>query len=419
MFLQWVSMAGTLTQFLLGATLGVAMNFWDALIAVTLGGLILEVAFLALGYAGLREGMGTNLLARWVAFGSKGSALVSLIACATGVGWFGIQNQVFAESLGDLTGVDRPVLWSVLAAALVTLVATYGFKYMTALAYIAVPAFIGLLVYIMVVELQTHSFAAVISAPPTGEPLTLTAAITIVAGSKMVGVLGGPDHCRYNKRMTHVAYQTTGHIVVGHYFTMMVGVWLAKVVASDNVSQIVLAGSGLFGLVILILSVVKVNDWNIYNASLGLTNFIHVIFGRRVHRGVVSVALGAVGAVLSILGVLNHFRDWLTILGTAVTPVCAILIAEYLVVRRFREPLDRTRELETLPETAPKWVPATYVVWALGFLIAQFVTWGIPAVTSLVATFVLYLVASALKLVRGVGVERTVAEPPAKSAVAP
>lgn len=67
MFLQWVSMAGTLTQFLLGATLGVAMNFWDALIAVTLGGLILEVAFLALGYAGLREGMGTNLLARWVA----------------------------------------------------------------------------------------------------------------------------------------------------------------------------------------------------------------------------------------------------------------------------------------------------------------------------------------------------------------
>jgi cytosine permease len=401
MFFQWISMAGTMTQFLLGATLGVALSFWDALIAVTIGGMILEIFFLALGYAGLREGMGTSLLARWAGFGRKGSALVSLVLCITGVGWFGIQNQVFANSLSLMTGLQYPILWSLLAGVGLMILVIYGFKYMTVISFVAVPAFLGLLVYILVTELQTHSFMNVIQRPVTGAPMAMTTAITIVAGSKMLGVFGAADHTRYNKRMSHVVWQTVGHLGVGHYFTMMVGVWLAKAVGSASVPQIVMADSGLVGLVILLLGIVKVNDWNLYDASLGLTNFLEVIVGYRVHRGVVTAFLGAAGIVLSALGILSHFTGWLSLLGTAVSPLIAIIATEYVITRRFQGPLNATRDAEIMPQTAFHWVPATYVVWAVGFAVAYFATWGVPVVTALVVTTVLYIIADKTKLLRG------------------
>lgn len=45
-----------LSQFLLGATLGFGMSFWDAFWAITLGAVILEIVSVLVGVIGVREG---------------------------------------------------------------------------------------------------------------------------------------------------------------------------------------------------------------------------------------------------------------------------------------------------------------------------------------------------------------------------
>ena len=83
------------------------------------------------------------------------------------------------------------------------------------------------------------------------------------------------------------------------------------------------------------------------------------------------------------------------------------MVAEYFVVKKFRPALDATRGAETLPKTAPRIVPATIVIWLVASLVGYFVTWGIPSITALVVSFVLYIVAGKLGLVRGIGVVPT------------
>src|SRR3954471_22918257 len=79
----WLSVAmqrfgqlACMSQFLLGATLGFGMTLGNAVLAITLGAVILEVVAIFNGIAGQREGLSTSVLARWTGFGSIGSSLI-------------------------------------------------------------------------------------------------------------------------------------------------------------------------------------------------------------------------------------------------------------------------------------------------------------------------------------------------------
>ena len=59
---QRFGQVSALSQFLLGATLGYGMGFWDAALAFLLGSVVLEVVMCVVGIIGQREGMQTSLL---------------------------------------------------------------------------------------------------------------------------------------------------------------------------------------------------------------------------------------------------------------------------------------------------------------------------------------------------------------------
>ena len=92
-----IGMLTALDQFMLGAVLGHSMTLGQAFLAITIGSAIFGVVTLGLGYAGMREGMSGSLLARWCGFGRVGSVLIGVIVAVSLLGWFGVQNAVFAE----------------------------------------------------------------------------------------------------------------------------------------------------------------------------------------------------------------------------------------------------------------------------------------------------------------------------------
>src|SRR5205823_13206897 len=145
----WLSVAtqrfgqlACMSQFLLGATLGFGMDVWDAILAITIGCVVLEIVAVLVGIAGQREGLSTSVLARWTGFGSMGSSLIGLVVAVSLIGWFGVQNAVFAKGLESLVGVLPVWGWAIFCGALVTGIVVYGFQSMTWTAYITVPAFL-------------------------------------------------------------------------------------------------------------------------------------------------------------------------------------------------------------------------------------------------------------------------------------
>ena len=196
-----MGMLTALDQFMLGAVLGNSMTLIDAFTAIFVGSLIFGVVTYGLGLAGMREGISGSLLARWCGFGRLGSVLIGVVVAVSLLGWFGIQNAIFAKSLdfalGNKLGFGRPPG----SGTLLTILVAFGFKALRIAARIAVPMFIMLVAYISVTALTGHNLQEIIQLAPPGEPLTISAGITIVVGGAIVASLMTPDLTRYSSRL--------------------------------------------------------------------------------------------------------------------------------------------------------------------------------------------------------------------------
>jgi cytosine permease len=410
---QRFGQVSALSQFLLGATVGFGMRFWPAVLAFTLGSVVLELITILVGVIGVREGLTTSMIARWTGFGRGGSALIGLAIGISLIGWFGIQSAVSAQGLVALVGGLPEWAWSLVFGLLVTAIVVRGFHSMTWTAYVTVPAFLILVGWAVITELTKHDLGSLVSAAPAGPHLSLLQGTTLIAGGFIVGAVITPDMTRFNRTTSDVVKQTLVGITLGEYVIGLAGVLLAHAVATAEITTIVTSSVGWVGLLIVIAGTMKINDWNLYSSGLGVVNFIGTVFGRTAHRGVVTAVLGIAGSVLAAAGILAKFTDFLTILGVAFPPIAGIMVAEYFVVKRWRPELDAARASRTVPEDAPVWVPATIVVWIAAALFGEFVNWGLPSINSLVVALVLYIVAGKLGLVRGVGSSHTTQTTPA------
>jgi cytosine permease len=228
-----------------------------------------------------------------------------------------------------------------------------------------------------------------------------------VAGGFIVGAVITPDMSRFNRSAKDVVKQTVLGITLGEYVIGLIGVLLALALKTNDVVAIVTSTSGFIGTLIVITATLKINDWNLYAASLGIVNFADRTMKRKLHRGAVTLTVGLIGTVLGAAGILGHFTDFLILLGVVFPPIAGIMVAEYFVVRKWRPELESSRKLGRLPEHAPAWVPATIVIWVLASVIGYFVAWGLPSINSLFIAFILYAVAGRLGLIRGIGSTKT------------
>lgn len=398
--LQRFGQLSNVTQFLLGATLGFALPFWQAVLALVVGTITLEALTILIGVIGVQQGLSTSLVSRWTGFGRKGSALIGLVIAISMVGWFGVQNGVLAEGLTQSIGLLPMWAWALIGGMAVTVICAVGFKGMAWVAGIAVPAFLALVIYTVGTELARHDLGTLLNARPAGPPMSMAAATTVVAGGFIIASVLCPDMTRFNRSVGDVIKQTVVGVTLGELVIGASGILLALALRTSDIAAIVIGSSGLLGAMLLGAATLKVNDWNLYSGSLGVVNIINVFTGRPVSRVAVTFILGGLGSIVSALGIVGHFTQFLIFQGVFLPPIVGIMIAEYFVVRTWRADLDDSCERGQLPAHAPEWVIPGLIAWAAGWAAGYFITIGIPALTSAVAAFLVYWICSRIPLPR-------------------
>jgi cytosine permease len=399
----WLSVAtqrfgqsSALSQLLLGATLGFGMGFWDAFLALTLGAVLLNAITIAIGVIGQREGLSTAILSRWTGFGHAGSALLGLVIALSATGWFGVQTGLAGLALAGVTGVLPAPVWSLVFGLVVTIIAAYGVRWMAWTAYLTVPA--SLLLMLWVVFTNVGDVPAALSSPAPGPRIGVLTAVTLVVGSFIVGAAVAPDMTRFNRSSWDVVKQTVLGITAGEWVVSCAGVLLAHGLGTTDVMGAISRSSGWIGALIVVTAVLKINDWNLYSASLGLVNFFDAVFDLRISRAQVTVVVGCAGSFLAAVGIVGQFTHFLVLLGVVFPPVAGIMIAEYHVVRCWRKEITSTRP--RVPRSAPSWVPATLVIWPAAAVAGELVPFGQSSVNALVLAFALYVSAGRLDLLR-------------------
>jgi len=95
----WISMAHCIPTYMLaGGLIAVGMNWWQALVTIGLGNLIVLVPILLNAHPGTKYGVPFPVLAR-ASFGTVGANVPAMLRAIVACGWFGIQTYIGGEAV--------------------------------------------------------------------------------------------------------------------------------------------------------------------------------------------------------------------------------------------------------------------------------------------------------------------------------
>ena len=95
----WVSMAISVPAYMLASGLmSEGMNWWQAVLTVFLGNVIVLVPMVLVGHAGAKHGIPYPVLAR-TSFGVRGAQLPAILRAIVACGWFGIQTWLGGQAI--------------------------------------------------------------------------------------------------------------------------------------------------------------------------------------------------------------------------------------------------------------------------------------------------------------------------------
>ena len=95
----WISMSACITTYMLASSLiGGGMNWWQAVLTIFLGNLIVLVPMVLNAHAGTRYGIPFPVYCR-ASFGTRGANVPAVLRALVACGWFGIQTWIGGEAI--------------------------------------------------------------------------------------------------------------------------------------------------------------------------------------------------------------------------------------------------------------------------------------------------------------------------------
>lgn len=359
-----------------GGTLGSGLTFVQFIWIVITGNLILGLYTGSLAYIAAKTGLSTHLLTKY-AFGEKGSYLSSFLLATTQVGWFGVGLAMFAVPVEKATGINVYVLIAILGL-MMTASAIFGMKALTVLGFVAVPAIAIFGSYSMVDAAGTiGGLQGLLAYQPT-ETMGIAAALSICIGSFISGGTLTPDFARFAKTSRSAVTAIVIAFFLGNSLMFLFGAVGAIAFGKADVSDIMfLQGLIIPAIIVLGLNIWTTNDSALYASGLGFANIT------KISKHKVVVFNGIVGTIAA-MWLYNNFVGFLTILGSTLPSIGAIVLADYFILKR-----GKYQPFETMTFKAVNWV--AIVAWVCGVVIAKFAP-GIPPINGLLGSAIIYVV---------------------------
>src|SRR5271163_2836360 len=104
----WISMSACIPTYMLASSLiGGGMNWWEAVLTIFLGNLIVLVPMVMNAHAGTKYGIPFPVYCR-ASFGTTGANVPALLRALVACGWFGIQTWIGGNAIFKILAVFFP-----------------------------------------------------------------------------------------------------------------------------------------------------------------------------------------------------------------------------------------------------------------------------------------------------------------------
>jgi nucleobase:cation symporter-1, NCS1 family len=439
---KWYDLFSIILNFLVNPAtilrggLGVAagLSFQASLTAECCGIIIAAVFYVIMATVGVDYGIPGQVATRAV-YGLRGSKLIpSFLRSIASCYWFAFQTVIGATAicavLQKLTGTAYSlILVSVIFGIIQALVAVVGYSSLKALSRLALPVKLVIFVYLFVLLANqsdpNFSPSAVFSF--TGKNggwdwVIFVAWLNASAAGWLTMITDAADFCRYSRSRLDMWVGTLSAVTIGTFVSGALGAYAAAATLGKTANPfVIIAGVSTSWLTLfLILVFIAFDNWtinvlNLYTGGLSISNIFE-----RLGRFWTTLIASSVGIALSAVpDVLNSYLSYATLLGNFFSPICGVLVFDYLILKRTRIDVPA---LFTLDGRYRYWggFNLIAVAWTvLGFLFYMFVVpaaW-IPTVCTIAFTGIGYTLT--VLLVSGRSQILQLASEPAEAALAP
>ncbi len=377
----------SLSNFVTGATVGYNMPFLDAILACAVGNFLLIIVATLLGIISCRTGLTTSVLAR-KSMGGRSSAILSFLLALSAINWIAVNADTFARLI-DSTFSWWPIpigITAIIVVALWAQSAIRGVKGLEFVSWLGVPCAVVLTIACAIAIGKVAGYEQVFHYMPAAEAqITFAAGSTSFAGAWIFGCIVTPDVTRYAKKDSHVAIGAPVAVTVGLFGLEVIGIMTAQATSkSDFVGATAALGLGLLVFVCAIFCVWTTQDNNIYSAGLALQNIMKdTRMEGKIKHAWLAAGVAAAAALFAAVGATNFLLPVVQTLSVLLPPIPGMMVAEYFIVKRSKE----TKSIN--------WVAIlTWVISTVVGEIAIIYNFLVPAIVSMVVSFILYALLS-------------------------
>jgi len=330
-----------------------------AAIAAVLLGTALGTLVLALSAVpGAETGAPAMVLLRGL-LGRRGSWLPTALNLAQCVGWAAVEVFVIADGSAKLLpSVPRPY-FVVGAGAVATLLALRPLGFVRKLRRYAVWVVLAATAYLFVEVLRQG-----VVAPAQGSWRQFWLAVDVVVALPISWAPLAADYARHS-RSARAAFggALTGYsaAAAGYFLLGILAITALPGAAADPIGALLALPAGAVALAILVVDEIDEAFANLYSTALSAQNLRPTL-----DRRVVAVGVGALATGLALATDISQYENFLLLLGSVFTPLFAVLLVDYFLLRR--------RDWNVDEQAPPR--PLMMLPWLAGFVAYQLLNPG-------------------------------------------
>lgn len=345
------------------------------------------------GYMGAKTGLPSSVIAK----NSFGDMQARLIAGGTifiaSLGWWALQTAVAGNALAAMLGVDYKTQWG--TWALITIIAglffaipsIIGYQSMKWTDYLAVPAGLILIAGGIYYALNNTGIDVITEWQPERK-MSILAAISLVIGVNVSQWVLSADYTRYAKpTWKDNILIPLGIVSVGIPLFIVGAVMSVGIGEADIVNVMMGLGFPIWGFLILWFATWTSQLVNNYSMGLAFSNILNVNSNKG--RMLLTLLGTIIAIIVALMGILKYFEDFLYLTALVYPAIAGVMFADFFFMRNqtWRK-IDNWNYIATI---------ALLIGILIGYITQYTYNFGLPAVQSLVASFLVYYILMKIK----------------------
>jgi putative hydroxymethylpyrimidine transporter CytX len=320
----WFGVAISVSEIEAGIEIGAASSYDSVWLPLILGHVLGGILLFFVGLIGARVRLNAMETTASV-YGSYGSKFFASLNLFQLIAWIAVLN---AQGASVLAGLNLPISFPLTCVILAVLIAVWVFVGLRRFAKVTTAVMAVLTVLLIV--LTAKLFGVGISGAPTAEhALSFWNIFEISMALPLSWLPVISDYTKDVEKPTRATAVSAIAYSVASFWMYFIGLQIATAgVGNDIARAILLAGLGIPGIIIVVLSTVTTNFLAANSAGESAKAIVH-----KLNPKITGVVVSGISAVLAISGIMDHYIGFLYLIASVFAPMAAVLLVSFFLAK--------------------------------------------------------------------------------------